>query len=48
MAFFFTTPISRNKPNSEIRLNSPPVAYSASKAPTPAEGKVERMVSGWM
>ncbi|MNG03991.1 hypothetical protein D3C84_870950 [compost metagenome] len=26
IAFFFTTPISRNSPSNEIRLNSPPSA----------------------
>ena len=31
-----------------MRLNSVPVASSASSAPTPAEGSVERMVSGWL
>ncbi|MNJ56096.1 hypothetical protein D3C77_516250 [compost metagenome] len=46
MAFFFTTPINRNRPSREIRLNSLPTTYRVSKAPTPADGKVERMVSG--
>ncbi len=31
-----------------IRLNSFPVAISASSAPTPAEGRVERIVRGWL
>jgi hypothetical protein len=46
IAFFLTMPISRMTPMSEIRLNSVPNASSASTAPTPAEGKVDRIVIG--
>ena len=31
-----------------IMPRSLPLSSNASKAPTPAEGKVERMVIGWM
>ena len=46
MAFFFTMPISRMMPISEITFNSLWVASSASSAPTPADGSVERIVIG--
>ena len=48
MAFFLTMPQSSNTPISAMTLNSMPQAIKASKAPPPAEGRVERMVSGWM
>ena len=48
MAFFFTMPISRMMPISAITFSSDPQISSASSAPTPAEGSVERMVRGWM
>ena len=35
-------------PMMPITPRSWPLIISASKAPTPAEGKVERIVSGWM
>ncbi len=47
MAFFLTIPMRRMIPISEIRVNGMPAAQVAASAPTPAEGKVERMVSGW-
>ena len=37
-----------NTEMSAMTLNSMPQAIKASKAPPPAEGRVERMVSGWM
>ncbi len=46
IAFFLTMPISRMMPISAIRLSSLRQRISASSAPTPAEGRVERMVSG--
>ena len=46
MAFFLTMPISRMTPISAMMLNSMFAADSASSAPTPAEGSVDRMVSG--
>ena len=46
MAFFFTMPMSSSTPIMAIRLNSLPVASRASSAPTPAEGRVDRMVNG--
>ena len=48
MAFFFTMPMSRMMPMSAISEKSMWQMSSASSAPTPAEGRVERMVIGWM
>ena len=48
MAFFLTMPISRITPIRAIRLNSVWNISSASTAPTPADGRVERMVRGWI
>ena len=46
IAFFFTMPMSRIRPMSAMIVKSVPVASSASVAPTPADGSVERIVSG--
>ena len=46
MAFFFTMPMSRMTPITAISENSVFSRISASTAPTPAEGSVERMVIG--
>ena len=46
MAFFLTMPISRITPIIAMMLSSLPKSISASSAPTPAEGSVERMVMG--
>ncbi len=46
MAFFFTIPISSTMPISAITLKSLWQMFSASSAPTPAEGRVDRMVTG--
>ena len=46
MAFFLTMPISRITPISEMMLNSDPNTSSARIAPTPADGSVERIVTG--
>ena len=48
IAFFFTMPISRTMPTSATSDRSSPKAISASSAPIPAEGRVERMVTGWI
>ena len=48
MAFFLTMPISRITPMSAMMLNSVWNSIRASTAPTPAEGRVEIMVIGWM
>ena len=48
IAFFFTMPMRRTMPISATMSNSIPHTISASSAPTPAEGSVERMVIGWM
>ncbi len=48
IAFFFTMPISRTMPISAMTENSDRQAISARKAPTPADGSVERIVIGWM
>ena len=48
MAFFFTMPMSRMMPISAITVRSVRLTMSASRAPTPADGIVERIVIGWM
>ncbi len=48
MAFFFTIPMSSRMPISAMTLRSVRNSISASTAPTPAEGSVDRMVTGWM
>ena len=49
IAFFFTMPISRMMPmmrdHAEVASRR---RISASSAPTPADGSVDRMVIGWM
>ncbi len=47
MAFFFTMPINSMIPIRAIRLKGALKSSSARSAPTPADGRVERMVSGW-
>ena len=46
IAFFFTMPISSTMPISAMTERSCPTSISASSAPTPAEGSVERIVIG--
>ncbi len=46
IAFFLTMPISKITPISAISENSVLNSISAISAPTPAEGSVDRMVSG--
>ena len=48
MPFFLTMPISRITPIMATRLKSKPNSISAAMAPAPAEGSVDRIVSGWM
>ena len=48
IAFFLTMPISRMTPISAMMLNSVWHNSSASTAPTPADGRVDRIVIGWM
>ena len=48
MPFFFTMPISRMMPMMATTLRSWRKIISASSAPTPADGSVERIVMGWM
>ena len=48
IAFFLTMPIKRMMPMMPTTPRPWPVTIKASKAPTPAEGSVERIVSGWM
>ena len=48
IAFFLTMPISKIMPMIETMLRSCPLTISRNKAPTPADGKVVRMVTGWM
>ena len=47
IAFFLTIPISRITPISAMMLNSVSVTISANIAPTPADGRVDRIVIGW-
>ena len=47
IAFFFTMPMRRMMPMIAITPRSLPEISSASSAPTPAEGSVDRMVMGW-
>ncbi|MNV70404.1 hypothetical protein D3C71_1633700 [compost metagenome] len=46
IAFFFTMPINRNTPISAIKVKSWRTSSSASSAPNPADGSVDRIVSG--
>ena len=48
IAFFFTIPISSTMPTRAIRLKSCPANVSASNAPIPADGRVLRIVTGWI
>ena len=48
IAFFFTMPMSRKMPISAISDKSMRKNIKASNAPTPAEGRVDRIVIGWM
>ena len=46
MAFFFTMPMSKMIPISATTVRSLRVRINARIAPTPAEGSVERIVTG--
>ena len=48
IAFFLTMPIRSTMPMMPMSDRSWPVRSSASSAPTPAEGRVDRIVTGWM
>jgi hypothetical protein len=48
IAFFFTMPMSRMIPMMAMKFKSVLQSCSASRAPTPADGSVDRMVSGCM
>ena len=48
MAFFSTMPMSRMMPMRAMTLKSVRQSMRDSRAPTPAEGRVDRMVTGWM
>jgi hypothetical protein len=48
IAFFCTIPISRIIPISAMTLKSTLVTISARRAPTPADGKVDKIVMGWI
>ena len=48
MAFFFTMPMGRITPIRAMIEKGLSKSISASSAPTPAEGSVERMVTGWI
>ena len=46
IAFFLTMPMRKMMPMMPITPRSLPVSSSASSAPTPADGSVDRIVSG--
>ena len=48
MAFFFTIPMSSTMPTSATSERSVPQTISATSAPMPAEGNVDRIVIGWI
>ncbi len=48
MAFFSTMPMSRMIPIRAMTEKSVPKIIRETRAPMPAEGSVERMVTGWM
>jgi hypothetical protein len=48
MAFFLTMPINRIMPMMATMVRSSPAMISASSAPMPADGSVDKIVSGWM
>ena len=48
IAFFLAMPISSTIAMTETTDNSVPVTSIASSAPTPADGRVERIVIGWI
>ena len=48
MAFFFTMPISMITPISAMTERSMPKSWSVISAPMPADGRPDRIVSGWM
>ncbi len=48
IAFFLTIPISKITPINPMMSNSVWNSISASNAPTPADGNVERIVIGWI
>ena len=48
IAFFLTIPIKRMMPMSAMTLRSVRKSISARTAPTPADGRVDKMVIGWI
>lgn len=48
IAFFFTMPMSKMIAMIPMTERSMPVTSSASSAPSPADGIVDRIVMGWM
>ena len=48
MAFFSTMPMSRMMPIRAMTEKSVPKIISDNRAPIAAEGRVERMVTGWI
>ena len=48
MPFFFTMPINRMIPMMPITSSGMPNSFNVSNAPSPAEGRVEMMVIGWI
>ena len=48
MPFFLTMPISITMPMTAMTDKSMPANISAMRAPMPADGRPDRMVSGWI
>ena len=48
MAFFLTMPISRMIPIIAMMVSSGWVSSNANSAPTPADGNVVKIVTGWI
>ena len=48
IAFFLTMPISSRMPIVAISVRSMSKSFSVSSAPTAADGRPARIVSGWM
>ncbi len=48
MAFFLTMPINKMMPITAIKPKSVSETHKAINAPMAADGKVDKMVMGWM
>ncbi len=48
IAFFLTMPIRSTMPMTPMMSSPAPAAFSVKSAPMPADGRVVRIVMGWM